>query len=393
MTIASIPPGTNPRSLVEVVKVSDHHVTALAEFYRAVWDPGATADSVRASRAAAAESNPVSPGHESPTVLFLRDGRALGHLTTIPTRVWSGGTERPAHWLKGLMVLPEYRNGPVGFALAKETIRHVGCALAIAVQPSAWKLFCALGFADLGVMSNHLLILKPASVLRLDLDALGLDGLPPWLSRSARFVSRHRTTTAAMGAVASAALRGWTAPSAFRMQGLSVSFVESLDPAELDGLWERVRTMLPAAPVRDGRYLQWRYGASHGSAYQFVAVRDGSVLAGFAVVRRPRTNGDSRLHGLRVATLSDIVAPPNRSGVALAALAGAEALARGFDADAVLCSASHRRLRRLLPARAFIPIPGNLHVLVRDPGGACRLPRALDQWWLTRGDGDSDEVF
>src|SRR5438128_6349010 len=55
---------------VEVVRVTDSHADALAEFHRAVWDPSATPDRVRRARAAA-QLNPVAPGEDVPTFLFL----------------------------------------------------------------------------------------------------------------------------------------------------------------------------------------------------------------------------------------------------------------------------------------------------------------------------------
>jgi hypothetical protein len=43
--------------------------------------------------------------------------------------------------------------------------------------------------------------------------------------------------------------------------------------------------------------------------------------------------------------------------------------------------------------QAYVPLPGNLHFLARDPQGGYGLPNALGEWWLTRGDGEADEVF
>jgi len=98
----------------EVIRVEERHLPLLAEFVRAVWDPHATAERLGEARAGLAAANPAAPGEPPPTFLFLRDGRPVGHLTTIPARVAVGGREHPAHWMKGFWVLPEHRNGPVG---------------------------------------------------------------------------------------------------------------------------------------------------------------------------------------------------------------------------------------------------------------------------------------
>ena len=117
------------------------------------------------------------------------------------------------------------------------------------------------------------------------------------------------------------------------------------------------------------------------------------MLAGFAAVRPPRAGGDPRLGGARVATLSELVAPVDRPAVLRALVAGAETVARSLDADALLCSASHPATRDALRRRAWLPFPGNVHLLVREPPGTAPLPRALRDWWLTRGDSHADEVF
>jgi hypothetical protein len=96
---------------------------------------------------------------------------------------------------------------------------------------------------------------------------------------------------------------------------------------------------------------------------------------------------------VRVATASELLAPVDRPRVLRALLAGAETVARSLDADALLCTASHPAAREALRRRAYLPFPGNVHVLVREPPDTAPLPRALAGWWLTRGDSHADEVF
>jgi hypothetical protein len=72
-------------------------------------------------------------------------------------------------------------------------------------------------------------------------------------------------------------------------------------------------------------------------------------------------------------------------------MVAAERIARDHDADALLCTASHHTLRPMLRRRAFLPVGGNVHFMIRDP--APQPPRPLPEWWLTRGDSSADEVF
>jgi GNAT superfamily N-acetyltransferase len=377
---------------VQVVRAGEEHDAAVAEFIRATWDPHATAESVRRSRHSAAAANPVSPGEESPNFIFLQDGKVLGYVGTIPIRVWTGKDGRPAHWVKGLMVLPEFRNGPVGFLVLKEAARNLDCSLALAVLPVVVGLFERLGFSDLGILPNFVRALRPARLLhRLRLADIGFSRLPPGLLRAAALAQRIGLASAA-GICAGAMTRLWIAARGGFPRFLSIETAVP-EPAEMDALWLRTRGALSGSLVRDSRYLSWRYPPHESEAYKFVAIREGRELSALAVVRRPRAEGDPRLHGIAVATVSEWIFPLDRPRSGLAALAGAEQVARSFGADALLCSASHPAALSLLPRRGYWKAPGNVHLIVRDSVKPFPLPRGLSGWWITRGDSNADEVF
>ena len=373
-----------------VVRAGPEHLELLADFYRRAWDPGATAAGVRAARRAAAARNPVAPGEEPPTFLFVAGGRAVGHVGTLPARIWTPAGERSAHWVKGLMVLPEHRNGPVGFLLLREAVRHLGCALAMVVAPEAHRLFAAAGFAEVGTLPDAVRLLDPARVLRR-LDPAALGGRVPHAAEA--LVERLRGSPLASGA-AGAAVRGalgaWSAVAG-GTGGMRAVVLPELRPGEAGRLWARVRRALTCAPARDAAYLQARY--REGGGYRLLGVYERGGLAGFAAVRPPRAEGDPRLGGVRVAALSELLFPPACPAVGRALLAGAETVARSLDADALLCSATHPAAAAALRRRGYLTLPGSVHVLLREVPGHSPLPRSLAAWWLTRGDSHADEVF
>lgn len=377
---------------IEVVRVGAEHMDALADFFREVWDPHATGASVLASRAKAAVDNPVEPGVDIPAFVFLADDRVLGYISTIPIRVWNGSTEHAAHWMKGFMVRPDSRNGPVGYLILKEAVRHLGLAMVLTVAPPSRRLFEALGFRDHGALGNHLTLLRPARVFRtLDIDALGIGGLPSWMPRVVRAGQRSGLATLG-GWIVGGALAAWKGARSIVARGFDVrTGFGSATREELDTLWRRVRPGLCAGSVRDGAYLPWRYASD--DAYEMVTVREGTEVVGLAVVRRPRDDGDPRLRGIKVATLSDLLFSTDRTDVAVATLAAAEGAARALGADALLCTVSHPAVTSALPRRAYVALPGNVHFLARDQKGAHALPPSLADWWLTRGDASSDEAF
>lgn len=380
---------SSPSAPARVVQVGDEHLEALAGFYRQVWDPAATVERVRAARNRTAATNPVHPGEEAPTFVFLEGDRALGHVTTIPVAIWNGEREVPAHWLKGLMVLPEHRNGPVGFLVLREALQHLDVALAMVVRPEARKLFEALGFRDLGAPPNHVKPLRPGRVIRrLDPAALGLSasGWRALLLRAARVPP----LAAALGALARGAL---TLGAAAWSGILRPPPVTPVAARALPRLWMAMRSGLRMAPARTAAYLLARYPADAGDDYLTASIRKDGMCAGVAFVRRPREDGDPRLRGIRVATLSDLVIAPADGRGMMRLIAAAERVARRAGADALLCTASDPRLQAALRRRLFVRIAGNVHCLVRSGRELRDAPVDLASWWVTRGDSSADEVF
>jgi hypothetical protein len=116
-------------------------------------------------------------------------------------------------------------------------------------------------------------------------------------------------------------------------------------------------------------------------------------LGGVAVIRRPSETPDARLKGIHVATLSDAVFEVGDRATALALVRGAEVIARRMGAEALLCSSAHPALTSALRRRAWLRLPGNLHLMMREGPTPLRVPTAVERWWATRGDGAADEAF
>ncbi|HEX9608048.1 MAG TPA: GNAT family N-acetyltransferase [Gemmatimonadaceae bacterium] len=380
---------------VEVTRITTDISDAVARFFRKVWTDTATGESVRLARAEAAHLNPAVPGADVPAVVYFRDGEVIGHLGTIPVKFWNGRVETAGHWLNGFMVLPEHQNGSVGFAVLKEMLKYVDVTGAMTVALPARRLFQAVGFVDCGVIPNFVSLLRGGRVARsIDIANLGL-GLPPWLHRCARAAQKVGLARAA-GGMAGMGFRAWRA-----LRGSSIRLSTDLSGelpsrSALDDLWARARPNILASAVRDGSFLSWRYQARAGSKYEAVAVYERASkksLVAIAVVRSCSDASDQRLRGIRVATVADILFRVDEPAAGLAALAGAESVAHRMGADAILCSAAHPAITSALRRRAYLRLPGNVHLMLRDPAGAMGLPLAVDQWWLMRGDAKADDAF
>jgi GNAT superfamily N-acetyltransferase len=150
---------------LEIVCVEEAHAEALAAFIRAVWNPAATATSVLAARAVGARHNVAEPGVAPPTWIALRAGQVLGYVSTLSARFSNGTRDWPGYWLKGLMVLPEFQSGPIGYHVLKAATDALPLSGGLAVAPAARRLFTALGYKDCGAIDNWLRPLRPARIL------------------------------------------------------------------------------------------------------------------------------------------------------------------------------------------------------------------------------------
>jgi hypothetical protein len=376
-----------------VTRFEPRYLGGLADFYRDMWDPGATPEGVARARALDAAQNLIEPGEEVPTYLFVQRERILGHLSTIPVRLRIGGVDRPAYWLIGFMVRPEQRNGPIGFLLLRKAVRDLEVTLSLTVQQTTIRLMTAVGFREIGTLPNYVRPLRPGRVLsKIDPEALGLTGLPAPLRVAVR-AARLPVVSSLAGLGARAGLGMWSALKGSPGRGLRQHGDMDVLGASADSLWRDCRDALGHVAGRDSAYLRWRYGGSLGDAYRSIGITQDGVLRGLAVVRGPRSEGDPRLRGIRVATLSDLLYDPARVDVGLALMAGAERAARALDADALMASVGHRAHGPLFQRRGFLRFGGNLHLLVRDATGALPGPSTLADWWVLRGDMNADMVF
>ena len=372
---------------VEIVLATDEHTTLTRAFFREVW-PG-DGDTSAPDQPLSAAASSVSAPARSLSSLAILDERVIGYLGTIPLRFWNGELEQSGYWFKGFMVLPEFRNGPIGYALVKELSRHVPIGFVITVQPASWRLFKAIGLTHVGALENRLRLLRPARVFRqIDFERLGLSPRFRPVSRIVSVAQRVGVAGIAGGLVGGVlnALSALRSPSG---RGIRIAVVDQIDPQEYDALWSRNRSRFSFAQVRDGEYAERRF--IRGGGYSVVEAREGGALVGFGAVRRPRPEGDERLGGLVVAPMSDLFTAPDRPDVASAILACAERTAMSGGADALMCSASHPFLLSALSARAYLRVPPTLQFLARVGKG--KNTGLLRDWWLTRADGNADEGF
>jgi hypothetical protein len=384
-----VPDATNAALRVSVLSAADR--PALRVFYRAAWGSGDSPeeqpDETGTGTACPFTSTPP------PLVGVYSGTELIGYLGSIPTQLWDGERHVPAHWLKGLMVLEQYRNGPIGYQLVKEMMKQVGVAGVMTVAPAARRLFQAVGFKDLGAVLNYITIIRPGRVLRaLDVQRLGLTRLPRPLQALLN-IARWPPAAWIGGHIGSAGLRLLDGANALRSLGVRTRLTAAPPPpAEIDAIWDRLRPQLSLAPSRSGAYIHWRYTGGRPGRYEFIEVRRGGVLAALLVVRKPERLDDPRLAGLRLGLVVDLVLDPTDRPASTAAILAARQWGRQGGCDALLLTLSHLGVGRLVKPLGFVKIPGNVHFMLRAPAGALSAPPDTGRSWLTRGDAWGDDI-
>lgn len=389
-----IPPNHVPEPL-RVCRLDERDAGSIAEFFRAAaWDHNATVEGVREMFRTAADTNPFEPGTGPPLVGVYLGTRLVGFVSSIPTQFWNGKESSNAHWLKGYWVLEEHRNSPIGFLLLKEMLKQVDLVASMPASLMARRMSEALGMRDLGAVRDYIEPLRPVRIVRkLDPKRFEhLKGLPRAASTVIR-AAKIPPFAWAVGALVSLVLAVLRLPAALAGRGLTTQLGERL-PGEtaLDSLWARARTAVTSSATRSGAYLRWRYQRSDSGRYRFASVWRGDSLLALAVLAQPQRSDDARLAGLGIGSVVDLVLDPACPGALTSLLRVARRWARSANYDALLLSASHRALRAPLLREGYIPMPGNIHLLLRDPRGKYGMSTDLDAWMLTRGDAWGDHL-
>lgn len=380
--------GHSAKPKLDIVVATDMHAAALAEFYSAVWNGSGSVEDVLMARAAAAEGNLIEPGQAPPTFLAVQDGRVLGHVGSTPIRIWDGHLTLPAYWIRDLMVLPEYRNGPLGFALLRQMADHLERSAVLTIVPASRRLFGALGYEDLGAVRHLVRPLRLGRLLAgLDVERLDLDGPFRWM-RPALRIGQKTGLARLAGGVGGALFRAVASASRVSAMGFHTRPEWPADlGVQLDHLWEMARPFIGMSVVRDGAYLLQRYGTPGATGdFDWVGIWSQDVLTGVAIMRRLADEDPARLPGIRLATVEDMVVVHRRSCLAL--LHAVERRARSQGADAVVARMSSARLGLPMSLQGYVRLTGDVHFFIRDVSRTePRLRGPLSDWWLTHGDG------
>lgn len=261
--------------------------------------------------------------------------------------------------LMNLFVHPQYRSVGAGALLASAACRGAEAVLVSGYNSISQQLFSKVrpGWRDAGNLNRHLCILNSRSSL--------LRGYR--IASSVGFNSRAES------------------------HGYALDSAPTLD-ASFEDLWRRVGSRYGMSVERTAAYLAWRFFEHPFFSYSIIAARQNSGLAGYIVWR---TEEDQ---GFRICRIVDCVCEPEAEQALFgavreaAAQAGADAL--DFMHSGTFCGQGLRESGFFSTAGTdferfpilFSPLSSKkLSINI-----GCDPAFPLDQWYLTKADGDQD---
>ena len=375
----------------EVAKVSLYHqgmYEAFDRFCRAIWPSSRNRASSSTARFDGGQQGQAGSTQDPPTFVFVKGDDIVGHVTTIPVQLSAFAKTVAAHWIVGFMVLPEHRNGLVGPLLIKEVNRSLDCALSLHVEPPVLRILTGLKWVHKGILPQYLRVLNARGVSHnLQLSGVGALALHTGDTAAAvpfGFVESFIRMLGGWGlAVGQAIWVGLTIVARPRAVPVEVREEQAVlvvvDPRVAGELQRAVLHAGVDAHVRD-RPLEAHVDARRAE----VDVAD---------LQPPRHDGDPRMRNMKVGTIVDCLFDSAAPAVFQALLDRALKLCAREGVHAVLCTASHAAVRRLLRGNGFLAIPGNLNFAYHNRTDVPLQDIPLESWHLMRGDSDADQNF
>jgi len=383
----------------EVAKVSLYHqgmYEAFDRFCRTIWPSSRNRASSSTARFDGGQQGQAGSTQDPPTFVFVKGDDIVGHVTTIPVQLSAFAKTVAAHWIVGFMVLPEHRNGLVGPLLIKEVNRSLDCALSLHVEPPVLRILTGLKWVHKGILPQYLRVLNARGVSH-NLQLSGVGALALHTGDTAAvvpfgFVESFIRMLGGWGlAVGQAIWVGLTIVARPRAVPVEVREEQGFDDS-YNKLWQAVSGRFGACLARDQKYLQRRFGG-HPDRYRVLGCRHENRLLGYCIVKTKQFSNDPRMGNMKVGTIVDCLFDSAAPAVFQALWDRALELCAGEGVHAVLCTASHAAVRRLLRGNGFLAIPGNLNFAYHNRTDVPLQDIRLESWHLMRGDSDADQNF
>lgn len=161
----------------------------------------------------------------------------------------------------------------------------------------------------------------------------------------------------------------------------------SVFPAQINQLWERLKTEIPIGIERNQSYLNWRYFKNPSAKYEVFLIYQNGTIAGYLVLRIMKTSG------IKIGVIVDMLCW-GKPDILKAAVTTAIDFIRNSGAS--LCAILKTKLyENSLRKLGFLQLPTRLSpknysliARVNQPGLDLTTLSNIDNWFLMFGDWD-----
>jgi len=280
------------------------------------------------------------PGAAKYIVLATSGEAVIGQYAVIPRRMWIGGKEVRGSLSLDTMIDAEYRRQCLFPKMGRRLYKRL----------SEEGVTVTYGFPNENSINS---IVKKLGWKELFVLPVAVAPLRPFRIVAGRY--RALRTLTPLGDAAFAGLREIF--SAIReLLPYRVAEVPIHFGSDFDRLWERSRTTLRIAAVRDAAFLDWRFAKRPNMPYRLVTATDSDGhLAGYLVFRL------MDYKGMLTCFIMDLLADENKRTAPWALLAEALAISgrEGGEIASAILPRSHRYFPWVLAA-GFVPLPERL---------------------------------
>jgi len=311
---------------------------------------------------------PTAPSDTYHMKLAIADGEIVGCLGYVPVEFSCGGRIVGGAWTANWVIVPGWRRLGLGPLLLRDVTRGFAVTLVAGLSPDALAILPRMGWTSLGELIRYIHVLDAPTV----------------------------QTLTATGQLA------WPAPPPARIgiprPNSRIQQVPHFSEAATQ-LWDTQGGRSGMGTRRSAAFLNWRYAQHPVFAYRLFEAHEHGQLRGIAIYRVERV----RDVPVRVGRIVELVGEEGPVGCLLQAIA-ADAQAQGVALLDFFCTSARfarvlaqegflssddaataqipllfqpiDRMRKAIPCMAYL---GNL------PG-----PLEVQDWYVTKGDGDQD---
>jgi len=368
--------------------MNDWLAEGLITFIRAVWDPDTTWQSYMEKRRKNFQENPYAVEGGMPIALLVDGERVVGHVASIPCKVWAHGKESLMYWNAGLHLLDECRGKGLGDILPRKMMEELPLVSGFFVIEQQLRTHTKMGWTIVGKIPEYIKILNPRKVF-LNMDLNSAHQMPAWLRKISNANKRLGWIVGAN--IIHAVLHIYygfckTLVSHEKRSRIVIRTVEQFDE-RMDEFWSQVKYNISCAQVRNARYLNWMF--PHKQGWVKIVYEEDAKISGYALLAQRSFDKGDLLRGLSTLSIIDILWDSQKDYVLNSLILWIERFAIERNADLIIASLNNNKARSHFINHGYTRIPSTVHFAFHNANDNLRLSEKISDWFVTRGDADA----